>query len=97
MRVTLEMVDGLLPVGGEDVLVLPVKALVDVGPRACVELCGRISLLGELERVLLAAVGSKWWSQDEETYRCAGTCCCGVSTVRRRSHELIRNMQDSLP
>lgn len=38
MRVALEVVDGLLPVGREDVLVLPVKSLVDVRPCSCVQL-----------------------------------------------------------
>lgn len=46
--VGLEVVDGLLPVCRQNVLVLPLKPLVDVGPCACVQLRWRISGLSEL-------------------------------------------------
>lgn len=45
VSITLEVVDGLLPVGREDVLVLPVKPLVDIRPWSRVQLCRRITLL----------------------------------------------------
>lgn len=38
MGFALEVIDGLLPVGREDVLVLPVEALVDVRPCPGVQL-----------------------------------------------------------
>lgn len=46
--VALEVVDRLLPVCREDILVLPIEALVNVCPRARVELGRRISLGGQL-------------------------------------------------
>lgn len=58
--VALEVVDCLLPVCRKDVLVLPVKALVNVCPRSRVELCWRITLGGQLvvcEPVLVMGVG----------------------------------------
>lgn len=56
--VGLEVVDGLLPVCRKDVLVLPIESLMDVCPRPCVQLCGRIALLGQLEGASFMSVGS---------------------------------------
>lgn len=56
MRVGLEMVNGLLPVGRKNVLVLPVQTLVNVRPRSRIELCRRIPLLRELRFNLSVSV-----------------------------------------
>lgn len=56
--IALEMVDSLLPVGREDVLVLPVEALVNVRPWTSVQLSRRIPLLREL-RIQSAEVSEK--------------------------------------
>lgn len=48
MGVAFEVVDRLLPVGREDVLVLPIEALVNVCPWSCVQLCRRVPLGGQL-------------------------------------------------
>ena len=58
--VALEVVDGLLPVCREDILVLPIEALVNVCPWSRVELCRRVALGGQLvvcELVLVMGVG----------------------------------------
>lgn len=58
--VALEVVDCLLPVCRENVLVLPIEALVDVCPWSRVELCRRITLGGQLvvcKPVLVMGVG----------------------------------------
>lgn len=60
--VALEVVDGLLPVRREDILVLPIEALVNICPWSCVELRGRISLSGQLavcEQVLVVDSGQE--------------------------------------
>lgn len=56
--VTFEVVDGLLPVGGQNVLVLPIKSLMDVCPWSSVQFCGRISLGRQLTIASLMSVGS---------------------------------------
>lgn len=48
MGVAFEVVDRLLPVGREDVLVLPIEALVNVCPWSRVQLCRRVPLGGQL-------------------------------------------------
>lgn len=48
VRVALEVVDRLLPVCREDILVLAVEALMDICPRARVQLCRRVPLGGQL-------------------------------------------------
>lgn len=44
MGVAFKVVDRLLPVGREDVLVLPIEALVNVCPWSRVQLCRRVPL-----------------------------------------------------
>ena len=57
VRITLQVVDGLLPVGRQDVLVLAVQALMNVGPCSGVELGGRESGGRELDRRVSRGVG----------------------------------------
>jgi hypothetical protein len=48
--VALEVADGVLPVCGEDVLVMARQALVHVGPCSCVQLGRREALARYLEQ-----------------------------------------------
>ncbi len=79
--VALEVIDGLLPIGGEDVLVLAVQALVDVGPCSCVQLGGRKAGSGQLGQ---GEVSSRDRVDGEGTWRvvdkppCWHLVCCGV-------------------
>lgn len=77
--IALEVIDCLLPVRREDVLVLPIETLMDVCPRARVELCRRITLGGQLVVCDLVLVDEsakhdqscRWISGGGQTNRCA--------------------------
>lgn len=49
VRITLKVMDGILPVCSENVLILPGQALVDVRPSSSVEFGRREALRGELD------------------------------------------------
>ncbi len=79
VRIALQMVDGLLPVGGKDVLVLAVQALMNVRPCSRVQL-GRCEPGGrQLEQI--KSVGKarrcflKTGHADGRTVRLAPVCC----------------------
>lgn len=74
--VAFEVVDRLLPVCREDILVLPIEALVNVRPRPRVELGRRITLGGQLivcELVLVVDLdrNDQSFLRGGQTNRCA--------------------------
>lgn len=85
MGVAFEVVDGLLPVCGENVLVLTVQALVNVRPGPCVQLGGRITLcrqLGwraEVSDCWILLDGSGWARRAKQTAALAPVVCRNVS------------------